>query len=61
MPHLHAFQRGCSAAANLFAIIARRPTINPDAPGQTLDDVRGDLELQDVTFSYPARPDRPGV
>lgn len=31
--------------------------IDEDQEGSILDDVRGQIELKDITFSYPARPD----
>lgn len=42
----------------LFAVIARQPSINVDRAGSILSEVRGDIELENVVFCYPARPDR---
>jgi ATP-binding cassette subfamily B (MDR/TAP) protein 1 len=54
-----AFAGGQSAAHRLFATIIRKPKINPDdEAGKNLEDIRGDVELKDVYFSYPARPDQ---
>lgn len=40
MTNLPVFRRGSSAAASLFAVIARRPAIDPDGPGRVLEAVR---------------------
>lgn len=45
------------AAFKMFETINRKPEIDAyDTTGTTLDDIRGDIELKDVCFSYPARP-----
>ncbi|GJU61097.1 ABC transporter B family member 11-like protein isoform X1 [Tanacetum coccineum] len=57
-PCLSAFTLGRVAAFKLFRVIDRKPTIDPyDTSGQKPYDIRGDIELRDITFSYPARPD----
>lgn len=37
-------------------VMAREPEIDIDAPGKELATVEGQIEFQDVTFAYPARP-----
>nr|XP_043626218.1 ABC transporter B family member 21-like [Erigeron canadensis] len=55
---LSAFTSGKVAAFKLFQVINRKSEIDPyDTSGQILDDIRGDIELRDITFSYPTRPD----
>ncbi|KAL6840494.1 hypothetical protein ACP4OV_030304 [Aristida adscensionis] len=56
-PCITAFAEGQSAAYRLFTTIKRKPEIDPEDPtGKQLEDIRGDIDLQDVYFSYPARP-----
>ncbi|XVF20825.1 hypothetical protein REPUB_Repub12eG0036200 [Reevesia pubescens] len=55
---MSAFAAGQAAAFKMFETINRKPKIDPyDTRGKVLEDIRGDVELRDVYFSYPARPD----
>ncbi|OIT06993.1 PREDICTED: ABC transporter B family member 11-like [Nicotiana attenuata] len=57
-PCMSAFAAGQAAAFKMFETIKRKPEIDAyDTNGKILDDIRGDIELNDVSFSYPARPD----
>ncbi|KAJ8623580.1 hypothetical protein MRB53_032109 [Persea americana] len=56
-PCVSAFAAGQAAAFKMFETIKRKPKIDAyDDNGQKLDDLRGDIELKGVYFSYPTRP-----
>lgn len=47
-----------AATASIFAIIDQESKIDPsDESGMTMDNVKGDIELRNVCFRYPSRPD----
>ncbi|CAN1150210.1 ABC transporter B family member 9 [Linum perenne] len=57
-PQLNAFAAGQAAAYKMFETIERVPRIDPyDERGDELEYLKGDIELRDVHFRYPARPD----
>ena len=46
------------AAASIFGIIDRKSKIDSsDESGTVLENVKGDIELRHISFTYPARPD----
>lgn len=47
-----------AATASIFAILDQKSKIDPsDESGMTMDNVKGDIELRNVCFNYPSRPD----
>lgn len=57
-PNFPYFVKGTKAGARLFQIIHRKPTINAEAPGERPTHCSGQLELRNVSFAYPAMPER---
>ncbi|KAM0944512.1 putative ABC-type xenobiotic transporter [Dioscorea sansibarensis] len=57
-PCVTAFGSGQAAAYKMFETIERKPAIDVyDTEGIVLEDIKGDIDMKDITFSYPARPD----
>ncbi|RAR13779.1 Leptomycin B resistance protein pmd1 [Stemphylium lycopersici] len=55
-PYMVDFTRATAAAAKLFALIDRKSKINPfEKDGKQPAESIGNLELQNITFSYPTR------
>ncbi|CAL4974568.1 unnamed protein product [Urochloa decumbens] len=58
-PSFSAIAEGQSAAYRLFETIERKPEIDSgDTSGMVFEDIMGDIELKDVHFHYPSRPDQ---
>jgi ATP-binding cassette subfamily B (MDR/TAP) protein 1 len=56
-PSISAIAEGQSAAYRLFETIERKPKIDSDdTSSMVLENIKGDVELKDVYFRYPARP-----
>ncbi|KAH9740064.1 ABC transporter B family member 19 [Citrus sinensis] len=56
--NLGAFSKGKAAGYKLMEIIKQKPSIIQDPTnGRCLDEVNGNIEFKNVTFSYPSRPD----
>ncbi|CAF1700264.1 unnamed protein product [Brassica napus] len=58
VPSMAAFAKAKVAAAKIFRIIDHKPTIERNSvSGVELESVTGLVELKNVDFSYPSRPD----
>ncbi|KAL6998192.1 Multidrug resistance protein 1 [Sarracenia purpurea var. burkii] len=59
-PSMAAFAKARVAAARIFCIIDHRPGVERNnESGLELDSVMGQVELKNVDFSYPSRPEVP--
>ncbi|KAK4348483.1 hypothetical protein RND71_031238 [Anisodus tanguticus] len=57
-PSMSAFAKARVAAAKIFRIIDHKPSVDRNAKtGLELDSVSGQVELKNVEFSYPSRPE----
>ncbi|GAU19632.1 hypothetical protein TSUD_383260 [Trifolium subterraneum] len=57
-PILNAFTTGKVAAYRMFETIKRKPKIDAyETSGLVLENIKGDIELKDIYFRYPTRPD----
>eukprot|EP00041_Stephanoeca_diplocostata_P007684 m.110909 g.110909 ORF g.110909 m.110909 type:complete len:135 (+) comp16989_c0_seq16:2050-2454(+) len=52
------FMQALGASLRLFDLLDRVPEINTTG-GDVIKDMRADLALVDVSFTYPSRPDTP--
>lgn len=58
-PNLQYFQKGKTSGASVFAVIARRPVIRDTPSAIAPPGCEGRVELRNVGFAYPARPENP--
>ncbi|KAF8561330.1 hypothetical protein P879_01757 [Paragonimus westermani] len=58
LPNFRFFYAAKLSAKRVFQIIERQPPIDKDHEGLRLDDDFRSIRFEDVTFSYPSRPDK---
>jgi ATP-binding cassette subfamily B (MDR/TAP) protein 1 len=57
-PYSVDFTRASAAAAKLFQLIDRKSDIDPfHTAGETPSTTIGHIQIENVTFAYPTRPD----
>ncbi|KPJ05317.1 Multidrug resistance protein-like 49 [Papilio xuthus] len=56
-PHIEAMASARASAGAIFRVIDRKPVIDSLSTEGSKPELDGDLELKDVYFRYPARPD----
>ena len=55
---MEAIAKGQGAAAKIWATIDRKSQIDPSSSfGKRIKDVKGNIDLVNVSFRYPTRPD----
>uniref|UniRef100_B9I099 Multidrug resistance protein n=1 Tax=Populus trichocarpa TaxID=3694 RepID=B9I099_POPTR len=60
LPNLTSITEATVAATRIFQMIERTPSIDlEDKKGKALSYARGEIDFQDIHFSYPSRPDTP--
>ncbi|KAJ0034800.1 hypothetical protein Pint_25350 [Pistacia integerrima] len=57
-PDIQIFNQAKAAGFEIFQVIERKPIICYDSKGRTLEKVDGYIDIRDVTFEYPSRPDQ---
>lgn len=57
-PDMQVFNQAKAAGSEVFELIQRKPVIGNISGGKTLKMVQGNIDIQDVDFSYPSREDK---
>ncbi|KAK3187821.1 hypothetical protein Dsin_027382 [Dipteronia sinensis] len=52
------FNQAKAAGFELFQVIDRKPIISSNSNGKALERVDGNINIRDVSFEYPSRPDK---
>lgn len=50
--------KGVGAIKSIFAILDRKTEIEPETPKRVEKTIKGQIELKNIVFSYPVRPDQ---
>lgn len=56
-PHMEAINSARASAGAIYSVLDRVPAIDSLSKAGNRPELTGDLELKDVHFRYPARPD----
>ncbi|CAN0922826.1 Putative multidrug resistance protein [Linum grandiflorum] len=54
---MQVFNQAMVVGSEIVQVIERKPLISDSKEAKTLDKVDGDIEVRDVHFAYPSRPD----
>lgn len=52
------FNQAKAAGREVFDVIRRKPRISSKQNGETVEVIEGKINIQDVYFAYPSRPDK---
>lgn len=57
-PDMQIFNQATAAGTAVFQVINRKPVISYNSEGEILEEIHGNIDIHEVHFSYPSRPDR---
>ncbi|KAI5657454.1 hypothetical protein M9H77_26247 [Catharanthus roseus] len=57
-PDLQVFNQAKAAGKEVFGVLKRKPKICPNSSGRTLEKIQGNIDIKDVYFAYPSRPEQ---
>ncbi|KAK8698726.1 hypothetical protein V6N13_114835 [Hibiscus sabdariffa] len=58
-PDIQIFNQAKAAGYEVFKVILRKPSISYDSRAKEEFQISGNIELRDVYFAYPSRPEKP--
>ncbi|KAL8095593.1 hypothetical protein AgCh_036855 [Apium graveolens] len=57
-PDMQIFNQATAAGKEVFEVIRRKSAISIDSKGKTLELVEGNIDIRNIHFSYPSRPEK---
>lgn len=57
-PDLQIFNQAKAAGKEVFQVIRRKPAISSDSCGKMLEVISGNIDIRNVYFAYPSRPEK---
>lgn len=57
-PDMQVFNQAKAAGYEVFQVIQRKPLISSESNGKMPSKIKGDIDLRDVYFYYPSRPEK---
>lgn len=55
---MQVFNQAKAAGFEIFQVIQRKPRISYSSKGKELEKIDGNIDIRDVCFAYPSRPDQ---
>ena len=57
-PDMQIFNQATAAGKEVFEVIRRSSAISIDSKGKTLELVEGNIDIHNIHFAYPSRPEK---